>query len=62
MQNYIFIQKIRYGSRLEVFYNVEVDASQFRIPRFILQPIVENAILHGLGITDGNRNAGNFRV
>lgn len=53
MQNYIFIQKIRYGSRLEVFYNVEVDASQFRIPRFILQPIVENAILHGLGELTG---------
>lgn len=52
-QNYIFIQKIRYGSRFEVFYNVEVDVSRFRILRFILQPIVENAILHGLGELTG---------
>lgn len=46
-QNYIFIQKMRY-SRFEVFYNVEIDMKKQRVLRFILQPIVENAILHGL--------------
>ena len=47
-KNYMFIQKIRYGDRLQVFYNIDVDAAHVYIPRFILQPIVENAISHGL--------------
>ena len=48
IKNYMFIQKIRYGDRLQVFYNIDVDAAHVHIPRFILQPIVENAISHGL--------------
>ena len=48
IKNYMFIQKIRYGDRLHVFYNIDVDAAHVYIPRFILQPIVENAISHGL--------------
>ena len=48
IKNYMFIQKIRYGDRLQVFYNIDVDAPHVHIPRFILQPIVENAISHGL--------------
>lgn len=46
-QNYVFIQKMRY-SRFAVFYNVEIDTKKQKVLRFILQPIVENAILHGL--------------
>lgn len=49
IKNYMFIQEIRHGDRLQVFYNIEVDAAYVYIPRFILQPIVENAISHGLG-------------
>lgn len=52
-KNYIFIQKIRLGDRLEVFYDIEVLPDQCKILRFILQPIVENAILHGLGNITG---------
>ena len=48
IKNYMFIQKIRYGDRLQVFYNIDADAAHVHIPRFILQPIVENAISHGL--------------
>ena len=52
-KNYIFIQKIRLGDRLEVFYDIEVFPDQCKILRFILRPIVENAILHGLGNITG---------
>lgn len=48
VQNYIFIIKKRYGNRFEVFYNISVDTDNAMTLRFILQPIVENAILHGL--------------
>ncbi|NTV79077.1 MAG: sensor histidine kinase, partial [Clostridiales bacterium] len=48
VQNYVFIQKARFGSKFEVFYNVEKDIDKKQILRFILQPIVENAIIHGV--------------
>ncbi len=47
-QNYIFIQQIRFSNRFKVVYHLDKSLSQKRVLRFILQPIVENAILHGL--------------
>lgn len=47
-QNYIYIQKTRFGNKFEVFYNIEPEVEKKRILCFILQPIVENAIVHGL--------------
>jgi sensor histidine kinase YesM len=52
-QNYVFIQKTRFGNKFEVFYNVEPDLEDKMILRFILQPIVENAITHGLSHITG---------
>lgn len=48
VQNYIFIQKVRYRDKFEVFINVEGELKQCKILRFVLQPMVENAILHGI--------------
>lgn len=48
VQNYIFIQKARYRDKFEVFINVEEELRQCKILRFVLQPIVENAISHGI--------------
>lgn len=48
IKNYIFIQKTRFGNKFEVYYNIEPEVENKRILRFILQPIVENAIVHGL--------------
>lgn len=48
IENYIFIQKMRYGDKLEVFYDVENDTKSCLVPRFIMQPIIENSILHGI--------------
>ena len=47
-QNYIYIQQIRFPNHFEVVYHLDEKLSDKRIPRFILQPIVENAISHGL--------------
>ncbi|WP_261303311.1 sensor histidine kinase [Paenibacillus andongensis] len=44
---YIHIEKARFGDRLGVEYDVEADPDVF-IPPLILQPLVENAIRHGL--------------
>lgn len=52
-QNYVYIQKTRFGNKFEVFYNVEPELEDKMILRFILQPIVENAITHGLSRITG---------
>lgn len=48
VHNYLQIEKIRFEDRLE--FNIEVDDSleKIEIPRFILQPLIENAIKHGI--------------
>ena len=52
-QNYIYIQKTRFKNKFEVFYNIEPGLEEKLILRFILQPIVENAIVHGLNNITG---------
>ncbi|MDE6167704.1 MAG: sensor histidine kinase, partial [Acetatifactor sp.] len=53
VENYVYIQKVRYGDKFEVFYHVEPEVRQCLILRFILQPVVENAILHGIAPMTG---------
>ena len=48
---YVGIQKIRFGDRLTVRYEVDPAARPMLVPRLLLQPIVENAIKHGTGGT-----------
>jgi len=48
VKEYMKLQKIKYEDRLEVSYNLTDEASIRIIPRLILQPLVENAIIHGL--------------
>jgi len=45
---YIAIQNIRYNDSIEVKYNIEEYLQTSKVPGFILQPIVENAIFHGI--------------
>ncbi|PXX52018.1 two-component system sensor histidine kinase YesM [Hungatella effluvii] len=48
LNNYIFIQHIRYENRGRFVMEVEPEAENRMIPRMILQPIVENAIYYGI--------------
>lgn len=48
ISNYLTIQKFRYGDRFEVEVDVSENILAVKIPKLILQPIVENAIVHGL--------------
>lgn len=47
IENYVYIQKIRFHDKFEVFYNIDESASRCKVLKLILQPIVENAIVHG---------------
>ena len=48
VQNYIYIQKMRFGSRVTYETDIRAEADKVRIPAFTMQPIVENAIVHGI--------------
>lgn len=47
-ENYMYLQKMRFGSRIRYRAILPKDISGIRIPSFTLQPLIENAIVHGL--------------
>ena len=47
LDSYIYIQKVRFMG-FDVFYDVPEEILNYKIDRFILQPFVENSILHGI--------------
>ena len=53
VEEYLQIQRFRYGERLH--YTIEVDDSlwQLEIPNLLLQPLVENAVIHGVAMKAG---------
>lgn len=49
---YLAIQQIRFGDRFTYTSNIPEAAGMIAVPYFILQPIVENAMVHGVEQTD----------
>lgn len=54
LKNYIHLQEFRYQGSFDVEYDIAKEACGCYIPRLILQPLVENAILHGIDMKGGN--------
>jgi two-component system, LytTR family, sensor kinase len=48
MKDYLSIEKIRFGDKLHYQLNAGRDCKQIRVPTMILQPLIENAIKHGV--------------
>lgn len=48
IKNYTELQKLRYPDCFEVVYDIDPEINDFEVPSFILQPIVENAILYSM--------------
>ena len=48
IDNYIKIEKVRFGDKLNIIYDVDESLYNFQIPSLIIQPLVENSIKHGI--------------
>lgn len=56
IRNYLDIEKVRFGDKLEIYEEIEESVLNAKVPSMLLQPIVENAIKHGISKkTNGGR-------
>ncbi len=59
IEEYLSIQQTRFGDRIQFSLISRADISRLVIPRFTIQPLVENAIVHGL---EPKENGGAVRI
>lgn len=59
IENYLDIERARFEEKLSVSIDVPADLENIRVPSLILQPLVENAIKHGVS---ENKSGGEVRI
>lgn len=53
IRNYLYIQRTRHGNRIDYKIDIDEGVLNFSIPSMIIQPFVENSIMHGLEPKEG---------
>lgn len=57
--DYFYIQEYRFGDKFHLSTQIEEGCAQYKLPQMCLQPIVENAIFHGL---EGKKDGGTVSI
>ena len=52
INNYLYLQKLRFQENLEIRYEVQDEVLHYKMPKILLQPILENSLSHGFNNTD----------
>ena len=52
LNEYLFIQKVRFGSNLSISFNIDEEILDKKIIKLLLQPIVENSVQYGVELLD----------
>ncbi len=47
VRNYVSIQQMRYDNNFDIVYDIQSELYRCMVPKFIIQPLIENAIQHG---------------
>jgi two-component system sensor histidine kinase YesM len=48
VEHYLFLQKMRFPDKLSYEFEIDADAEPVLVPKLLLQPLVENAVVHGI--------------
>ena len=56
ISKYLQIQKLAYGEKFNIHITIKEEAQQAMVPKFILQPLVENALYHGILVSTRHGN------
>ncbi len=54
VHTYLELERVRFGERLEVLFRIDPEVLAVTIPMLLLQPIVENAVQHGIDHSEGS--------
>ncbi len=54
LEHYVRIQEMRFAERVQVRFMIQAETARARVPPLLLQPLVENAITHGMSGIDGS--------
>ena len=52
VRSYLVIQKMRYENQFEYAFYVDPETEDYFVPKLMLQPLVENALYHGIKLCD----------